>query len=246
MRKTALIFGVLIFVGIECFLVRLILKSGPDSKEFYATPISELGKPINEFFHQQDHPKASQDQRRRPASKQADNAPLRALDQRGHPQVYPRTITFEKVEPYLGEPLPIQDDLLPVYGAIVEDPRMVKEALGEFLGFFHGKVIYVNPQASKEFIRHDERMMLVVGQQRHTFFLVTGTISVIFKDIQEAGDVAREYHLELSNILTNMNTASFKIPLGRDIRQLLAKLKEDPRFIGVYLDLITDSPVQVL
>ena len=54
MRKTILAIGTVVFVVVECFLIRLILRSGPDSKEFYTTPISELGRPINEiFFHQE-------------------------------------------------------------------------------------------------------------------------------------------------------------------------------------------------
>ena len=245
MRKVALILGILAFISVECFLVHLILHSGPDSKEFYATPINELGKPINELFHQQETPKAKKRKIRHPAAEPVSplqSPPLRAR----HPQVFPRTLTFAKVEPYLGDPLPIQSNLVPVYGAIIEDPRLVKEALGEFLGFFHGKVIYVDPQAPHELIRQGQRMMLVVDQVHQTFYFATGSINITLKDLQEAAEVAQEYGLRLKNILKTFKMAIYEIQDGQNVGQLLAKLKEDPRFTSVHLDLITDLPIQVL
>ena len=247
MRKTVLAIGATVFVVIECFLIRLILRSGPDSKEFYTTPISELGKPINDiFFHQEEPPQGKgAKNKRHPANENRESAIQISSSSSG--PTYPRTITYEKVEPYLNlqEPLPTHADLFPINGAIVRDPRTVEQAPGDFLGFFFGKAIFVSPHAPSRLIREDDGMMVLVSARTHTFFLAPGTISAILKDFHEVDEVAAEYQLTVTQRFNSLKTAVFKIGIGQDVFMLLEEMRQDPRFKAVTLDLITDLKISL-
>ena len=245
MRKTVLAVGTVIFIVVECFLIRLILQTGPDSKEFYTTPISELGKPLNDMlFHQENNNQINpvQGSKRRPASQIPKHEA--AVSSMAH--VYPITITYDKVEKYLhlDDPLPGHENLYPIYGAIVRNPRQVTKAPGEFLGFYFGQAIFVQSNPPARLIRQDEGMMVFVSARTHTFFLAPGTICVIFKDFNEVAEVAAEYQITLQNRLTSLKTAIFIIPVGTDVFALLKEMQDDPRFVSVTLDLITDLRVR--
>lgn len=242
MRKTVLVAGAVIFIVVECFLVRLILRSGPDSKEFYSTPISELSKPLNDMFFHEEVASPAPAKKRHPASRS-----LRQSNPSHHPTprtsgpTYHRSINYTHAEPYLAEPLPDNPDLYPIYGAIVRDPRKVEQAPGDFLGFFLGKAIFVRPKSPPSFIRLDEEMMVVVSKRTKTFFLAPGTISVILKDFSEVDEVAREYRIIVYQRFASLRTAVFLIPVGLDIFALLQEMQKDPRFSAASLDLITDE-----
>ena len=249
MRKTILVISTVVFVVVECFLIRLILRAGPDSKEFYTTPISELGRPINEiFFHQEQKPptKARTKYKRHPAAQSSDQANLpTAYRDISSGQIYPQTITYSKVEKYLGEALPGHQDLYPIIGAIVLDPRTVTQAPGDFLGFFFGKVIFVNPNAIPRLIKNDEGMMVFVSAKTHTFYLAPGTVSAILKDFSEVDEIAAEYQMAIYRRLESLQTAVYSIPIGQDVGQLLQEMQRDPRFQSVALDLITDLKISL-